>query len=123
MSAEKEQVLLVRKVRAATVFKLLLFGLVISFIPLGIIFGISGFFGSDSVKWNNEPIHGVAALLAGPVISVFVAVMFTGFLGALSCLGLWLLSFVQPISIRFVPIEAAESNQPTNLVAPTDGAA
>jgi hypothetical protein len=118
MSAEAEQVIIVRKVRAATVLKLLLFGLVISFVPLGVAFGVAGYFGADTVKWNNQPVHGVPALFAGPAVSLFVALLFTGFLGALSCLGLWLLSFVRPISIRFVP----EPNKLLQPIAPTDGA-
>ncbi len=108
MNAETEQVLVVRKVRAATVFKLLLLGLIISFVPLGVVFGIAGFFGADSVKWNNQPIHGAAALFAGPAVGAFVAVLFAGFIGAMACLGLWLLAFVRPISIRFVPGDPAE---------------
>lgn len=104
MTGEVEQVLVVRKVRAATVYKLLALGLLISFIPLGILFGAMGLFGADTVKWNNEPIHGVFALFAGPAISIFVALLFTGLLGTLACLGLWLFSKFRPIRIRFVSL-------------------
>lgn len=102
MSAEIEQILVVRKVRAASIYKLLLLGLLNSFVPLGVVFGISGFFGADTVKWNQQPIHGAAALVAGPAFSAFIAVFFTGFLGSLACLGLWLLSRFRSLSIRVV---------------------
>lgn len=102
MSAEIEQVLVVRKVKAASIYKLLLCGLLVAFIPLGLVLGISGLFGADTVKWNNQPIHGVAALFVGPALSVFMALFFTGFLGTLTTVGLWLLSCFRPISIRVV---------------------
>jgi hypothetical protein len=102
MSAEIEQVLVVRKVKAASIYKLLLCGLLIVFVPLGVVFGISAFFGADTVKWNNQPIHGAAALFAGPALSLFIALLFTGFLGTLTSLGLWLFFRFRTISIRVV---------------------
>jgi NhaP-type Na+/H+ and K+/H+ antiporter len=102
MSAEIEQVLVVRKVKAASIYKLLLCGLLIAFIPLGLVFGVSGLFGADTVKWNNQPIHGLAALFAGPALSLFIALLFTGFLGTLTSFGLWLFSRFRTISIRVV---------------------
>lgn len=102
MNAEIEQVLLVRKVKAASIYKLLLCGLLVVLVPLGVVFGIAGLFGADTVKWNNQPIHGAAALFAGPAISVFGALLFTGFLGTLTNFGLWLLSRFRVISIRVV---------------------
>lgn len=105
MEAESEQVLTVRKVRAGTIYKLLFVGLLISFIPLGVFFGITALFGADTVTWNGEHIHGVVALFAGPAISIFVALCFTGFLGSLTSLGLWVFSKVRPIQLRVVPIQ------------------
>jgi len=102
MNAEIEQVLVVRKVKAASIYKLLFAGLLVAFIPLGLVFGIAGLFGADTVKWNNQPIHGVAALFAGPALSVFVALFFAGFLGTLTSLGLWLLSRFRTIGIRVI---------------------
>ena len=118
MSAEIEQVLVIRKVKAASIYKLLLFGLLIAFIPFGVVSGIAGLFGAETVKWNNQPLHGVAALFAGPAISVFIALLFTGFLGTITSLGLWLLSRFRTISIRVVL-----AHPPLNKDAPpNDGA-
>jgi dolichyl-phosphate-mannose--protein O-mannosyl transferase len=115
MNTVVEQVLVVRKVKAASIYKLLFCGLLCSLIPLGVLFGISGFFGADTVKWNNQPIHGAAALFAGPVLSVFVALFFTGFLGTLTCLGLWLLSRFRTLSIRVVMAQqAAQTDSPAS---------
>lgn len=107
MSAEIVQVLLVRKVKAASIYKLLLSGLLIVLVPPGVVFGIAGLFGADTVKWNNQAIHGVAALFAGPVLSVFIALLFTCVLGTLTSFGLWLLSRFRAISIQVVLAQPA----------------
>lgn len=97
-----EQVLVVRKVRASTIFKLLLLGLTASMLPLGLLVGVAGLFGADTVQWNRQPVHGVMALLAGTALSLLVALLFTAFLGTLACLGLWLVSRFRSIRIRVV---------------------
>ena len=109
MNAEIEQVLVIRKVKAASIYKLLLCGLLIAHIPLGVVFGISGLFGADTVKWNGQAVHGIAALFVGPALSAFIAVFFAGFLGTLTNLGLWLLSRFHTMTIRVV---LAESSAP-----------
>lgn len=107
MSAEIVQELEVRQVKTASIYKLLLLGLLVAFVPLGLMFGVAGLFGADTVKWNNQPIHGVAALFAGPALSVFIALLFTSFLGTFTSLGLWLFSRFRTISIRVVPAQPA----------------
>jgi len=107
MSTEIEQTLVIRKVKAGSVYKLLLYGLLIGFIPFGVLFGVMGFFGADTVRWNNQPIHGAAALFASPAISLFVALGFTAFLGTVACLGLWVLSRFRTLRIRVVMAQQA----------------
>ncbi len=121
MSAEIEQTLIIRKVKARSVYKLLLYGLLIGFIPLGLLFGVMAFFGADTVKWNNQPIHGTAALFTAPAISLLVALVFTAFLGTVACLGLWVLSRFRTLSIRVimaqpgVQADLAEEARPSRL--------
>ncbi len=59
---------MVRKIKAASIYKLLLCGLLMVFMPLGLVFGVLGLMGADTVKWSNQAIHGVAALFAGPAL-------------------------------------------------------
>ena len=103
MNGDQEQVLLVHKMKIGTIYKLIFIGLVVPAIPLGVVSGVCAFLGSDSVKWNNESIHGIGALFAGPAIGVFIALLIAGMLGSVTSLGLWLFSLARPISIRFVP--------------------
>lgn len=107
MSEEIEQVLVVRKIKARSIYKLLLCGLLAVLVPLGLVFGIAGLFGADTVKWNNQPVHGAAALFVAPALSLFITLFFTVFVGTLASLGLWLLSRFRPISIRVVPEPSA----------------
>lgn len=107
MSTEIEQTLVVRKVKAGSVYKLLLCGLLIGFMPLGLLFGVMGFFGADTVKWDSQPIHGAAALFASPAISLFIALVFTAFLGTVACFGLWVLSRFRTLRIRVVMTQQA----------------
>lgn len=102
MSAEIEHVLVVRKVKAASIYKLLFCGFLIVFVPLGLAFSISGHFGADTVIWNNHSIHDTAALFVGPAQSVFITLLFTGILDSLTSFGLWLFYRFRTISIRIV---------------------
>lgn len=115
MRGDQEELLKVRKLRATTIYKLLLVGLLVSFVLLGVVLGIAGYFGADTVKWSNQPIHGWRALLSGPVIAAFVALVFTVFIGTLANFGLWLYSMVRPVHIRIV---VADNDTPSTDETP-----
>lgn len=102
MSNADTQVLSVHKVKATTIYKLLLLGQLTFLVPLGLLIGIAGYFGAASVRWNNETVHGFAALLAAPAISVSSAVFFTILVGTSTCLGLWVYSWFRPVAVRLV---------------------
>lgn len=99
-----EQVIMVRQLRAGTIYKLLLIGLLVSIVPLCLAFGVAGFFGADTVKWNGQPIHGAAALMVSPVLGILFAVMCSALGGTLTCIGLWIYSFFRPIRLRIVNV-------------------
>jgi hypothetical protein len=111
--ANIEQLLVVRKVKAASVYKLLFGGLLVDFVLLGVVFGISGFLGADTVKLNNQPIHGVAALFIAPVLSAFFALPCAGILGTLINFGLWLFFRFRTLSIRVVLAQSSASMSDT----------
>lgn len=82
-----------------SVYKLWLIGLGASLIPLGMLFGVLAFFGSDTISWNGRPLHGIAALIGGPFLGAFVALIFTAVLGSAAALGLWLYSKFRSVSL------------------------
>lgn len=118
MARAAAQYIVVRKLRAGSIFKLLFAGLMVSLVPLGVLCGIAAFFGADTVRWEGETIHGAAALWAGPVILAFTAMLLTVVVGALTCLGLWLLSWFRPIALRVVPADTAPSPIPEETDEP-----
>lgn len=52
---------------------------------------------------------GAAALIAGPALAMLQAVIFSGVLGSLACLGVWLYSRFRTLSIRVVLDRATAS--------------
>ncbi len=87
------------RLSTGTIYKLWFIGLSTSLLPLGIFFGVLSLFGFNTVTWNGQPLHGIQGLICGPLISAFVAVLFTALLGSAAAFGLWLFSKFKPISI------------------------
>jgi hypothetical protein len=87
------------RISTGTIYKLWFIGLSSSMLPLGILCGVLAAVGFNTVRWNGQPLHGVSGLLGGPLISMFVAILFAAFLGTASAFGLWLFSKFRPISI------------------------
>jgi len=60
-----------------------------------------GAFGMDTVTWNNEAVTGVKAIFVGPLIGVFISLIFTAIFGSIIALGLWIYSFLKPLNIIY----------------------
>lgn len=88
------------RLSAGSVYKLLFIGLVTSMVPLGTVLGAFAFVGFNTVSWNGAPLHGTSGLLGGPFVALFVALLFTAFLGSATALGLWVYSKFRPLSLR-----------------------
>ena len=89
------------KISKGSFFKLLFIGLSLGLFVFFLICGIAAFFGSETVKLENEPIKGIKGLFLAiaiwPVFSLFITCFFWCF----GVFGLWLYSFFKPINIRF----------------------
>lgn len=83
-----------------SVYKLWLIGLTTFMIPLGVLFGVLALFGFNTVTWNKQSLHGIAGLIGGPLIGIFIALLFTALLGSAAALGLWVYSIFRPITLR-----------------------
>jgi hypothetical protein len=92
--------IIVQRVSTGTLFKLAGLGLTLTLIPFSILMGCLALFGASTVTWNEQPLTGVAGLLASPFIGAFVTGVFTIFLGACMALGLWLYSSFRPLTLR-----------------------
>ncbi|WP_337172941.1 hypothetical protein [Paludisphaera sp.] len=102
MDRKLEQTIIARKVRAGTIYKLIMTGLAVSTLPLGVLAGVAGAMGADSVRINGRAIHGAEALLWGPLITVVSMTLLGLVLATAVCVGLWAVSLFRPIAVRVV---------------------
>ena len=97
----------VQRISTGSVFKLVGVGFGLSIVPFSLVMGVLALFGSATVNWNNQPVVGIAGLLASPFIGLFLTGLFTMLFGSAIALGLWLYSRARPI--RLVVKVAAEA--------------
>lgn len=94
------QELTVERFSVKSIFKLVALGLLLSVVPFSALMGLFALFGANTVTWNNEHIHGISALIAGPLMGVFISFVFTLFFGTFMSFGLWLYSKVRPLTVK-----------------------
>lgn len=93
----------VRRLRAATVFKICVLGSVVGFFLICALLSIPGFFGAEVVYWNNTYVTGPAALIVGPFIGLIAGAVFGLFFGVSVYAGLRLYSMFRDLEIEYVP--------------------
>lgn len=89
----------IERLSVKSIFKLVALGLLLSIVPFCALMGLFALFGANTVSWNNEHIHGISALIAGPFMGIFISFVFTLFFGALMSFGLWVFSKFRPITV------------------------
>lgn len=92
---------LITRLSAGSVFKLVGVGLLCSLLPFTILMGCTAYFGFNTLSWNNAPLKGVSGLIASPFIGMFMVAIFTMFLGSAVVFGLWVYSLIGPIEISY----------------------
>jgi hypothetical protein len=91
----------VKRISVGSVYKLFAVGLAFGMVPLGLFFGVLAFFGANTVTWNGRHLTGIAGLFGGPLIGVFLSLLFTALVGSLCAFGLWLYSLLRPLQISY----------------------
>ena len=104
------QELVVARLSAGSIFKIVGIGLLCSLLPFTVAMGCTAYFGFNTLSWNNEPATGTAAIFAAPFIGLFLVAIFTMFMGCAITLGLWLYSFVSPIELSYKAPARVESS-------------
>lgn len=89
-----------KRVKASIIYRLMLIGLGIPMLIFSVICGMLGLFGYDMVKWNDQTVHGLIALPVALFSGVFITVLFTAFIGSITCLGLWIYSRFRPLQVK-----------------------
>jgi|SRR5580704_7644370 hypothetical protein len=105
----EERTLVIRRLSTGSVFRVVAAGAFFSLIPLALLFGVLALFGLDTVRWNNQAMHGISGLLVSPLIGLMLAAFFTAFGGVALAFGLWIYSRVRPLRLRFIEDSVAGS--------------
>jgi hypothetical protein len=92
----------VKKLSAGTGYKIFSIGLTLGFLPLFLLFVIMGAFGMEGLVWNEQPVTAIKAIFIGPLMAIFMSLMFTAIIGSICALGLWIFTFIKPLNIVFV---------------------
>lgn len=95
--------LTVRRLRAASIVKLILIGSVLGFIALCMLLSVPASVGVSVLKWNGEYVTGFGALLAGPFIGAFVGLFLGLFLAVPVYLGLRIYSLFAGLELEYLP--------------------
>lgn len=91
----------IRRVGFTSLFKILSIGLVSFLVPFCFLAGILASFGMESLHWNDEPVTGPIALIAGPAMGLFLGLMFSIILTTWIWLGLLISSRFFGFNIRY----------------------
>lgn len=100
--------LLVSRLSAGTVFRIVVLGLLLGFAPLTLLLGVLASLDLVSVSLNDEPMHGLTALLITPILGTFTAVFMAVSIAPFAFIGLWLFSKWNFLSVIYVPIVPAQ---------------
>lgn len=90
-----------RRLGWGTLYKLILIGNICSLVPFALFMGCLSLFGLETVQWNDQPVTGLAGLLASPFVGLLVALAWTLVSGIAMSMGLWLFSLFRTITLRY----------------------
>ena len=96
----EDNTLTIRRIRTGSIFRIVATGTFFSITPFFILMGVLAALGMDSLKWNDQPVMGLKALVAAPFMGLFAAAIFTALMGLMLSFGLWLYSRFTTLSIR-----------------------
>ena len=93
----------IARISTGSVFKLVGMGLLFSLFPFVLLMGVLAAFGYKTLHWNQEPVTGLGALLAAPLMGIFMVGVFTMMMGTFISFGIWVYSWMGPFTISFRP--------------------
>jgi len=102
-----ERIIVVRRFRTGSVFRIATAGIFFSLVPFFILMGVLALFGLSTIKWNDVPVLGVRGFLASPLMGLFAASLFTALGGGGMAFGLWLYSKLKPLTLRYLEDDAS----------------
>ena len=93
--------ILVRRLRTGSIYRFSAIGATFGLIPLFALLGVLASVGLVNLTWNGEVVTGPRAVLVGPVMGAFLALICTALFGSATALGLWIYSKFRPLSVEY----------------------
>jgi len=94
-----------RRIKAGSLFKLVLLASGTIFIPMILFFGVLALFGANTVTLSGKPVTGIMGLVTAVIMAPFFTLFFAVFLWVGAYLGIRLWGFFKPLVIEYVPAE------------------
>jgi hypothetical protein len=91
-----------RKITKGSLYKLLLIGISIPFLPFFLLCGVASIFGANTVHLGEKPITGIMGLISAVLMYPAFCLMFSGFAWLCIAFGLWFYSKFKKIEISFM---------------------
>ena len=93
--------ILVRRLRTGSVYRFSAIGAAFGLVPLFTLFGVLASVGLFNLTWNGEAVTGPRAVIVGPLMGAFFALICTALFGSSLALGLWIYSKFRPLSVEY----------------------
>ena len=94
-----------RRIKAGSLFKLVLLSSAAVFIPMIIFFGVLAFFGAKTVSLSGEHVTGLKGLITALVMAPFFTIFFSLFAWVGAYIGIRLYGYFWPLELEYVPAE------------------
>ena len=93
--------IVVRRLRTGSIYRLIATGAAFGFVPLFVVLGLLASAQLFTLNWNGQAVAGPKALLVGPLMGIFFAVIGVAVFGSAIALGLWIYSKFKPLTIEY----------------------
>ena len=107
-----------RRIKAGSLFKLVLFSSSAIFVPMIVFFGVLAFFGAKTVSISGEHVTGVIGLIAALIMAPVFTVSFSLFAWVGVYIGIRLFGYFWPLEIDYVPANEKSGPSQPSLAAP-----
>ena len=106
-----------RRIKAGSLFKLVLISSSTIFVPMILFFGILAYFGAKTVSLSGEYVTGVTGLITALIMAPFFTVLFSLFAWVGAYIGIRIFGYFRPLELEYVPAE--EKTEPNQAPEPT----
>ncbi|MBI3886289.1 MAG: hypothetical protein HY302_11250 [Opitutae bacterium] len=108
-----------RRIKAGSLFMLVLLSSSAVFIPMIVFFGVLAFYGAKTVSISGEYVTGLKGLIAALIMAPLFTVLFSLFAWVGAYIGIRVYGYFWPLELEYVPAE--ERPEPIQPLQTTSG--